>query len=368
MRRDVTRYARFRAAIEVYGADRSRWPAAWRAGRIPAGDVPQASVLRHSYAQFATDDQLAGDAAALAHSVCGYLLDLPVGCSPQGYDPWAFPDAFATGASVGAPPDTYFPEGQDWGFPPPHPEGERRAGYPMLRACLSHNLAHAVALRVDHVLGWSRLWWVPLGLPASSGAYVRYHLDEMLAVGCLESWRHGCRLIGEDLGTVEPSVQRAMRAHDVAGMRVAVFDLEAAPRQPLDPPATSVAYVDTHDTATFPGFFSGEEFDLRESLGLLDAPAARAAHRGRSAMRNAIQARLHASGALTGPRRGRAETTAVLAALLEELGRSAAELVIVNLEDLWGETDPHNVPGTTSEHAKFRPALRAQPHRHRARR
>ncbi len=351
-RPDVIRYARFRAAIEAHGTDRSRWPAAWRAGRIPARAVPEQAVLRHTYAQWAMDDQLAGDATALQERGCGYLLDLPVGCAPTGYDPWAFPDAFATGASVGAPPDTFFSEGQDWGFPPPHPEGDRNAGYPMLRACLAQGLAHAAALRIDHVLGWSRLWWVPKGMPAGCGAYVHSRLDELLALACLESNRLHARLIGEDLGTVEPTLQRALRAHDIAGMRVAVFDLDAAPARPLEPPASVVAYVDTHDTATLAGYLGGEEIELRRSLGLLDDGAARRAGRERAAARRTIEARLRSEGLL---RRGRghAGELEILAALLEELGHSPAELVIVNLEDLWVETDPHNVPGTTSEHTNF---------------
>jgi (1->4)-alpha-D-glucan 1-alpha-D-glucosylmutase len=194
-------------------------------------------------------------------------------------------------------------------------------------------------------------------MPASAGAYVHYRLDELLAIACLESWRQGSRLIGEDLGTVEPALKRALRAHDVAGMRVAVFDLDAVPSKPLAPPASTVAYVDTHDTATFAGFLGGEEIDLRQSLGLLDPPAAGAARSRRAATRRAIEARLRQSGAL--PRGDGARTVSILAALLEELGRSDAELVIVNLEDLWGETDPHNVPGTTLEHANF--ARRLEP-------
>jgi 4-alpha-glucanotransferase len=156
---------------------------------------------------------------------------------------------------------------------------------------------------------------------------------------------------------VEPALKRALRAHDVAGMRVAVFDLDAVPSKPLAPPASTVAYVDTHDTATFAGFLGGEEIDLRQSLGLLDPPAAGAARSRRAATRRAIEARLRQSGAL--PRGDGARTVSILAALLEELGRSDAELVIVNLEDLWGETDPHNVPGTTLEHANF--ARRLEP-------
>lgn len=347
----LERYAAFRAAVEVAGPDLSRWPAAWRRGELGAAGLPRPALARHRYAQFATDEQLGQVAARLRSRGAGLLLDLPVGCRGGGYDPWADPEAFAAGASIGAPPDGFFTGGQDWGFPPPRPEADRARGYPMLRAVLAHNSAHARVLRVDHVLAWSRLWWVPAGMAPAEGAYVRYPTEELIAVACLEASRHGCALVGEDLGTVPRGLRPALRRHGVAGMRVAVFDLEERPERPLRPPAGTVAYVGTHDTATFAGFVSGADIDLRAGLGLTSAGAARSERSRRLRAVARLTERLGRSGAL-GPEAA-ADPLEVLGAVLEELGRSPAELVVVALEDLLGELDPQNLPGTTSEHDNF---------------
>ncbi len=351
-RPELDRYARFRAAGEVAGPDLARWPARWQAGEVGAGELPAPAIARHRYAQFAMDDQLGDVAAGLRRVGCGLLLDLPVGCAAGGYDPWAHPAAFATGASVGAPPDAFFTKGQAWGFPPPHPDEERAAGYPMLRAVLAHHMAHATVLRVDHALGWARLWWVPTGLDPSQGAYVRYPTDELLAVACLEADRSGCALVGEDLGTVPPGLRPALRRHGVDRMRVAVFDLEGAPRRRLGPPGGTVAYVDTHDTATFAAFATGADVDQRARLGL--GPSGEGAVEAKAARRalvDQVAARLVAAGRLDAGRWP--DPGGLLGAVLDELGVSAADLVVVSVDDLLGELEPHNVPGTTSEHDNF---------------
>ncbi|HUZ21224.1 MAG TPA: 4-alpha-glucanotransferase [Acidimicrobiales bacterium] len=350
-RPDVASYARFRAAVERAGPDVSSWPSTWRAGRIGPDEVAPEAALRHVYAQYATDAQLAEDAGALGREGCGLLLDLPIGCRPGGYDPWAFPAAFAAGASVGAPPDGFFPSGQDWGFPPPHPGGDRATGYELMRQVLTHHLRHAAVLRVDHVLGWSRLWWVPAGMSPGEGAYVRYPLEELLAVACLEAWRHGAELLGEDLGTVERGLRPRLARHGVDRMRVAIYDLAERPRRALTPPAGTVAYVDTHDSATFAGFLDGSEVTLREELGLLPAAAAGGERAERARLAAALVERLERVGRLA-PGEHK-DVLAVLAAVLEELGESPADLVVVPVEDLLEERDPHNVPGTTCEHANF---------------
>ncbi|MGO8875852.1 MAG: 4-alpha-glucanotransferase [Acidimicrobiales bacterium] len=352
-RPDVTRYATFRAAARAAGIDRAAWPPRWRRGDIRVGrDVAAAEVELHECAQWLTDGQVAGLAAASEAAGCALMLDLPVGCRGDGYDTWAFPSSFAGGApeshpgegtTVGAPPDRFFSGGQDWGFRPLDPAGERRAGYPVVRGSLRHLLRHAKALRIDHVLGMQRLWWIPPGAAPSEGTYVSYPADELLALACLEAWRHGASLVGEDLGTVDPAVRRLMGEHGVAGMRVAVFELEGAGGAPLQPTAGSCALVDTHDTATFAGWLDGDDITARIELGLLDGAAARTARRRRWRARRALVHRLG----------GRDDPRALHAALLEELGSSAAAVVIASLEDLWAEHDPQNIPGTVGEHRNF---------------
>jgi 4-alpha-glucanotransferase len=252
---------------------------------------------------------------------------------------------------VGAPPDTFFRSGQDWGLPPLDPAGERGDGYVVVRSALRHSVRHAAALRIDHVMGIRRLWWIPAGLPASEGAYVCYQPEELLALAILEASRHGARLVGEDLGTVEPALRHMLRSHGIAGTDVALFDIENAPSQPLSPRRTTVAFIDTHDTPTFAGWYDGTEIDDRQRLGLLDRPAAASQRAARRRARSELVGRLRGDGRLRSTERPSA--VAVVTALLEELGESSAEMVLVTLEDLWGEHDPQNIPGTTSEHANF---------------
>jgi 4-alpha-glucanotransferase len=353
-RPDVTRYAAFRAAARIHGLDRRAWPSRWRAGDIvPGKDVPDEDVNLHVLAQWLTDSQIAAVAASTSACGCRLMLDLPIGCRPDGYDTWAFPSSFAGaseeagtpgGVSVGAPPDRFFHEGQDWGFRPLDPEGERRAGYPVVRGALSHLLRHAGALRIDHVLGLQRLWWIPAGASPQEGAYVSYPSEELVALACLEAWRHGATLVGEDLGTVDEAVRRLMAEHGIAGMSVAVFNLEARPGRRLDPAAGSCALVDTHDTATFAGWLHGDDIDLRQELDLLDSGAAARARVSRSLATELLETRLQAQPG---------DTMAVLQGVLEELGSSEAGVVVATLEDLWEEGQPQNVPGTGGEQANF---------------
>ncbi len=358
-RPDVLAYARFRAARELEGGDWSRWPVSWRHGLFDERALPAEAVAAHLYAQFACDEQVAAVAGSLGESGSGLLFDLPVGCRPDGFDTWAFPGSFATGASIGAPPDGFFRTGQDWGFRPLHPEGERRSGYEVTRGALAHLLRHAAACRLDHAMGLARLWWIPAGAEPGEGAYVRYRLEETLAVSCLEAWRNGAALVGEDLGTVEASLTDALAAHGVAGTHVAVFDLEseaAHPMEPLSPRPGSAAYVDTHDTATFAGWFTGADLALRRRLGLLGDDLGPLTGRRRDARMTLVD-RLVTSDLLQEAEAD--EPAAVHEALVGELAGSPAGLVIVNLEDCWGELDPQNVPGRT-DHANFcRPLARS---------
>ncbi|MDA8296338.1 MAG: 4-alpha-glucanotransferase [Actinomycetota bacterium] len=346
---DLERYGWFRAAMERFGPDPSRWPA--RAAEPGAAPVNATAAARHAYAQFATDAQLAEVATALEARGTGLLLDLPIGCGPKGYDPFAHPEAFATGASIGAPPDAFFAAGQNWSFPPPDPETDRRAGYPMARAVLAHHLRHARYLRIDHVLAWRRLWWVPVGAEATEGAYVRYPTEELMALACLEAERAGARLVGEDLGTVPRGLRPRLSRRGVWSMRVAVFDLAARPGRRLSPAPGTAAYLATHDTATFAAFVTGEEIAGRERLGLLAPTAAATAAAEREVVRARLSARLVRAGRLEAE--GRGDPAALCAAVAEELGASPAGLVVVSVDDLIGEREAHNVPGTTSEHANF---------------
>jgi 4-alpha-glucanotransferase len=362
-RPDAPAYAQFLAARVQPGA---------RGGTPPGGVDPSPAPHMYApylYAQWATDEQVGEVAKSVAAAGARLVLDLPVGCRPDGYDPWAHPSSFGTGATIGAPPDDFFSAGQNWNLAPLHPDGERAAGYPVVRAALAHLAKHADVVRIDHVAGWQRLWWIPQGAPAAEGAYVSYAMEEMAALACLAAWRGGCSVVGEDLGTVDPQLRALLSEHQIAGMDVSVFDLAASPAAPLRPRAGCMAMLDTHDTATIAGWLAGDDLTLRHQLGLIDeATMASGRSRRRSDVATVVR-RLRADGrlggaepapdAISGAPPGRALSVPdpspeqVAAALLEELGESEAALVIANIEDLWGERDPQNVPGTVTEHRNF---------------
>lgn len=341
---DVLDYARFRATVEQHGLDHAR----------ATGDRLEpdpARVRYHAFAQFETDRQLSDLAGEMRSRDQVLALDLPLGTHPDGYDCRADPGSFAAGATVGAPPDAFFSEGQHWGFPPPHPEAIRSHGHRDLRGALVHHLRHAGLLRIDHVMGLHRLWWVPDGAAPRDGAYVTYPAEEQMAVACLEAHRHGATLVGENLGTVPPRVDRDLDRRGVLGMSVAQFAI-APDRTPVvpEPRARVMAMVDTHDTATFAGFWHGDDIDLRRELGLIDGRETEREHAGRDHARQALVHELlgdRAAGAAASFEDDRL-ARATLAALLDRMGRSDADLVLVNLEDLWLEREPQNVPGTTT--------------------
>lgn len=341
-RPDVEDYARFRAVAEGFGAGWPAWPEPFRSGVIGAGDFDETARRYHLFVQWLADRQLA--------AVTNLYLDLPLGVHPDGYDVWRHREVFVLGGRAGAPPDMFFTAGQDWGFPPLHPERLREAGYGYFIAVLRHHMRRARMLRVDHVMGLHRLYWLPPGLDARSGVYVRYPADELYAILTLESVRSGCAVVGENLGTVPPEVNPTLARHGVLGMYVLQFELRPEGR-PLPPEPNSVASLNTHDTPTFAGFWAGRDIADRVDLGLLDEAGAAAEQEYRGRIRAATVDFLRGAGLLPPDESG---PEAVLRGLLRFLGRSEAAMVLVNLEDLWLEDRPQNVPGTSWERPNWR--------------
>ncbi|MFN0092833.1 MAG: 4-alpha-glucanotransferase [Acidimicrobiales bacterium] len=348
-RPDLERYARFRAAAAEHGPDWARWPAPWRAGGAALDEVrglDRAELRYHRFAQFCAHEQLAALAGELAGRGQGLWLDLTVGAHRHGFDVWADQEQFALAVNVGAPPDALFAGGQDWGFPPTAPEAARRGGHRWFVESLRRQLEHAALLRLDHVMGLRRLFWVPAGRSASEGVYVRYPQDELFAIVSLESHRAEAQVVGEDLGTVPTAVRRAMARHGLAGCRVLQFGLGAGPGgSPAAPPRRSVASLNTHDTPTFAGFCAAGDVDALTELGLYTPEQAEGARRARRA---ALEG---AADSLGRPGAGPAE---LRDALHDTLAAGAAELVVANLEDLWLEPAPQNVPGTGPERPNWR--------------
>lgn len=329
---ELETYARFRAATETHGTFEG-----WPSDDLP--DVEEDRWRYHTYVQALAREQV----AALGGSPATLLFDLPLGVHPKGYDAWRFPGSFATDASGGAPPDSFFTKGQDWEFAPLHPQRIREQGYGYPIACVRHLLRRARVLRIDHVMGLHRMWWIPSGAEPHEGAYVRTNPEEWYAIVTLESHRADALIVGEDLGTVPSEVRRWMGRHGLHRTYVVQEELQDDPARAMNPVrADAVAGLNTHDMPPFTAFWEGIDIEQRRSAGLLDQRAERTERTRRDRKRRALVRYLRNRGFLA---RGARDAAAVLSACLVALGASRARAVIVNLEDLWGETEPQNMPG-----------------------
>jgi 4-alpha-glucanotransferase len=335
---ELFRYARFRGAQARLGRNWRDWPPAARAGTLTPDQVDPEEERFHLVAQTLARRQLHDLRQRLERAGFRLGLDLAVGGHPDGYDPWSRQTLFGDGMSVGAPPDQGFPSGQDWGFSPVLPVASRREGHAYLAGSIAHQAGLAGVLRVDHIMALTRLYWIPHGFGLHDGTYVSYPAEELFAVLTLESNRHRCEVVGENLGTVPKEIFEALPRHRIWGMYLAMFQASAGP-DVAQPTAADMALVGTHDTPTFMGWLKGNDIVDRIRYGLLAEPASPAVveERGR-----AIAWLAESLGvSLEDPR-------AFLLALLEWLGRSESPLVVPWFEDLWLEEVAVNLPGTPS--------------------
>ncbi|MFC7220235.1 4-alpha-glucanotransferase [Streptomyces polyrhachis] len=352
---------------EEYGPDWRTWPARLRDPRSAAVRRARAERLDrvdlHAWLVWLTEEQLAR-AQRLARAAgmpIGLVHDLAVGVHPGGSDAWALRDHLAAGMSIGAPPDAFNARGQDWGLPPWRPDALAADGYGPYREVLRGLLRHAGALRIDHVMGLSRLWWVPRGRPPAEGTYVRYDARAMLAVLAVEAWRAGAPVIGEDLGTVEPAFRTELAERGVLGTSVLWFERDwdaAGPARPLPPERwreACLATATTHDLPPTAARLRGSHVELRHRLGLLDAPLEQA-RRADAAETGEWLELLRELGLLP---EGPYGEEAAVRAVHRLLARTPARLVGVWLPDAAGDVRPANVPGTTDTHPNWRLPLSA---------
>ena len=278
------------------------------------GEYDQENYRYHLFAQWAADQQL----TALGQKECKLYLDLSVGVVGSSFDVWRYQDSFVRGMDVGAPPDGLFEAGQNWALPPLHPERSRNTGHEYFSKCVRTHMRHAGMLRIDHVMGLHRLYWVPRDHAASDGLYVRYPADELYAILLIESQRAQCVLVGEDLGTVPEAVRPAMERAGMHRLFVAQFATEWRESEQdgvellgLErPPDSAVASLDTHDTPTFAGWFATTDLAV--------------------------------------------DPEELMHAWTEELASGLAAALVVTLEDLWLEPMPQNRPGAGSEVPNWR--------------
>jgi 4-alpha-glucanotransferase len=344
----VDQYSRFRAVMTQRHSYFREWPAQLLKqilnGDLPSSEADATEIDCHRYAQWRAHQQLHGVAKRAREDGAGLYLDLPIGTHPNGFDAWYHDAAFLPRCSAGAPPDPFFSKGQDWGFAPLHPHGSRAQGHAYLQACLQHHMRIAEVLRVDHVMGLHRIFCIPHGMSGADGAYVRFREEELYALVCLESVRHRCTVVGEDLGTVPPEVRAQMTQHGLVRMYVGQFSIGDQESVLAKPPNDALVALNTHDMPPFAAFLRGLDIEERVALGALTTEGASYEHAERQRQVAALRKAFAPDG----------DDLALLRGILHWLARTPTPFLLVALEDLWLETAPQNVPGTFLERPNWR--------------
>jgi (1->4)-alpha-D-glucan 1-alpha-D-glucosylmutase len=371
------RHSQFEAIqIHLHATDASvwgwpAWPLEWR---DPDGAAVQAFAQAHAerirfyqYLQWLATQQLERASAAceaLGMGV-GLYLDLAVSVDRGGSDSWSDQACFANNASVGAPPDEFNPNGQGWGLPPLRPDRLRQHHYQLFIETLRSAMHAAGALRIDHVMGLMRLFWIPTGLSARDGAYVHYAVDELLAIVALESQRNRCMVIGEDLGTVADIMREALARRDVLSYRLLYFERQDDGhfKPPAAYPGAALAAISTHDLATLAGWWAGHDLQQRVRLGLYPREELfekqlldRALERTRLllALR---QAGLLSTQAVADAAASTALPTEIMQAVHVYLAGAPSAVLMVQLEDALSVIDQINMPSTVDTYPNWRRKL-----------
>ena len=347
--RGVEDYARFRAVTDRSRKGWNSWPGRLRDGNIGPEDYDENTKHYHLYVQWIVQEQLDSLSKKAGSREQMLYLDLPLGLHPDGYDIWRNREFFVRGVTAGAPPDLMFTKGQNWEFPPMHPEAMRLNRYQYFIAYIRNHFRYARLLRIDHVMGLHRLYWIPEELSGDKGVYVEYPAEELYAILSLESHRRQAGIVGENLGIVPPAVNRALARHNIAQMYIVQYEIVGDPKNPrLRPaPAKSVASLNTHDMPPFRSFFDGKDIDDRLDLGFLNSQTVRIERKQRAVQREILKNFLQ--------ERARAK---VFREITRFLADSMASIVLVNVEDLWEEVLPQNVPATTKERPNWRRRVR----------
>ncbi|WP_432486183.1 4-alpha-glucanotransferase [Kineococcus esterisolvens] len=352
-------FATWCALAERHGLPVSAWPREVATPEAAAASGAAAELAErvdfHRWLQWQCDEQLrtAQDMATAAGTGPGIVHDLAVGVHPDGADVWSLGDALAHGVTVGAPPDAFNQQGQDWSQPPWRPDRLAEQAYAPFRDMVRTILRHAGGLRVDHVLGLFRLWWIPQGSPASEGTYVRLDHEALIGILALEAQRAGAVVVGEDLGTVEPWVRDYLAERGVLGSAVLWFEYDgASPRPPEDYRELALASVTVHDLPPTAGYLAQEHVALRDRLGLLTQPVEEERRRDR-AEQDRILGLVRERGLL----REDAGEQGTVEALHRYLALAPSLMIGVSLVDAVGDRRTQNQPGTSLEYPNWKMPL-----------
>ncbi len=362
-------FAVYCALAEEYGGDWHRWPDSLRhpdaAGVAGFAEKNSDAVDFHRWLQWQLDEQLASaqSQSIRAGMALGIMGDLAVGVHPDGADSWALQDAMALGVTAGAPPDEFNQLGQDWSQPPWRPDRLDELEYLPFRALIRAQLRHAGGVRIDHIIGLFRLWWIPQGAPPTRGTYVRYDHEAMIGIVALEAHRAGALVVGEDLGTVEPWVRDYLLLRGVLGTSILWFELDRDDPSASGAPLRAerwreycLSSVTTHDLPPTAGYLAGDHVRLREALGLLTRPAEAELEADRAEL-SAWMGELRRVGLLDDDLDVQDDPEPVVLALYRYLGRTPSRLLGVALTDAVGDRRTQNQPGTTDEYPNWRVPL-----------
>jgi 4-alpha-glucanotransferase len=339
------------------------WPEKYRTPTSPDVEMFATShatqVEFYSWLQWIADEQLKNATSGASALKIGLYGDLAVGSHPEGAEPWSDQYTMAAGVSIGAPPDPFSQEGQNWGLPPYNPRALRSSRYRSFIELIRANMRYRGALRIDHAMALQHLYWVPDGHSATEGAYVSYPLEDLLGILALESHRNECLIIAEDLGTVPEGFRRRIQEANILSYRVLLFERKWGTNAFITPgeyPRLSIAVASNHDLPTLRAWWEGADLELKRKIGLIPTQEQlEHEHRQREQDRIQLLEALCAEGLIAAGQSPDSE--AILNAVHEYLSRTASVLALAQLDDVCRETEPVNIPGTVEQYANWRRRL-----------